>query len=107
MPNVVERADVRVVQGTDRPCLTLEAFTQHRVATDMRGQDLYSNRAIEARVLRFVDLSLAPCTEVSDDFIRPEASTGTEGHELLGSAARIVTDLIGRFCDPDANQSAP
>src|SRR5262245_26429411 len=53
-----------------------------------------------------LDLAIA-ATDGGDDFVRPEASTGTEGHQLSGSAARIVADLTERFSDPDANQSAP
>src|SRR5262245_38939121 len=94
MPDVVERADVRMVQRRDRSRLALESFAQGRIAADVRGQDLYCNGAIEAGVFRLVDLAHAPSTDGRNDLIWPEASTGTEGHWGVGSDGQILPDSM-------------
>jgi len=49
-PDVEERADVRVVEGGDRPRLALEAGAEDLVAGKTLGQDLDRDLAPEARV---------------------------------------------------------
>jgi len=50
VPDVVERADVWMVQGCDRPRLALEALAQRGVTADMCREDLDGDRAIEPGV---------------------------------------------------------
>jgi hypothetical protein len=59
MPNVVQGADARVVQRGDCPRLALEPVPQRRITTYMGRQHFDRDDAIEARVLRFVDLAHA------------------------------------------------
>jgi hypothetical protein len=52
--------------------------------------DLDRNFTIQFRIAPSIDFTHAAGTDGSDDLIRSEASTGTEGHLLCGSDARIL-----------------
>jgi len=54
--DIMQRADMRMVQCGNGARLTFEAFAQRRIITDMGGQYLDRHGAIEAGVLRFIDL---------------------------------------------------
>src|SRR4051812_32839908 len=54
--DVMQRADVRMIECRDRPSLAIEPATKRRIAGEEFGKDLDSNRAIETRVARSVDL---------------------------------------------------
>ena len=58
-PNVVERADVRVVQPRDRTGLALEPLLEVRIIGDMLGQHLDGDGAVQAGIGGFVDLWVA------------------------------------------------
>ena len=57
LPDVVERADVRVGQARDRACFAVEPFAELRVSRQRVGEDLDRDRAIQPRVARFLDLA--------------------------------------------------
>ena len=67
--DVVEMADVRVVQRGDRAGLELKSLLQVRIGGDMLGQHLDSDSAVQASVGGFVDLAHAACAEGSLDQI--------------------------------------
>src|SRR5687768_15269564 len=46
MPDIVQGADVRMIQGCDGASLALEALAERRITTDMGGEDLDRNRSI-------------------------------------------------------------
>ena len=54
----------------------VKALAELRIGGQGFGQDLDRDRAIEACVARFVDLSHPARTERRDYFVRTEASTG-------------------------------
>ena len=81
--DIVQRADVWMVQRGDGAGLALEAFSQCGVIADMRWEDFDRDGSIEAGILRLVDFTHSACTQRGLDFIRSEASTGTEAHLLL------------------------
>jgi hypothetical protein len=54
--DVVERADVRVVQRGDRARLAIEAFPELRVRRQRFREDLDRDRAIEPRIAGAIDL---------------------------------------------------
>ncbi len=58
LANVVEGADVRVVQGSNRSGFALEPLLQIGVIGDMLGQHLDGDGAVQAGVAGFVDLAL-------------------------------------------------
>ena len=53
--DVVDRADVRMVEGGSGPRFALETLQRLRVAGDLRRQELEGHKAAQARVLRLVD----------------------------------------------------
>ncbi len=50
MPDVVQRADIRMRELRDRPCLALEAAAKIGVFRQMRRQNLDRDDAIESDV---------------------------------------------------------
>ena len=55
LADVVNRADVRVIQGGRGSGLALESIQRLRVASEFVGQELERDKAMEPRVLRLVD----------------------------------------------------
>ena len=67
--NVVERADVRVVQAADGLSFALESFTQIRAVGQMLREDFDRNRAVEASVGGAIHFSHTARTELVGDFV--------------------------------------
>ena len=67
--DVVERADVRMVQTGNRTGFPLEALAGVWVAGHIRRQDFDRNGAVEASVSRLVDLSHPTCTNGREDLV--------------------------------------
>jgi hypothetical protein len=57
LADIMERADVRVVQPGDGLRLTLEPGAAIRVGAQLGGQHFDGHTAVEPRVLRLVDLA--------------------------------------------------
>ena len=70
--DVVERADVRVVQLRDRAGFALETLPQVGTRGEMCRQDLDGDVALEPAVPGAVHLTHATRPNPSDDLIRPE-----------------------------------
>ncbi len=68
-PDVVESADVRMVQAGDRLGLALEPLLQIRVRGDLLRQALDGDGAVEAGVAGFVDLAHAACAQGGVDLV--------------------------------------
>jgi hypothetical protein len=69
MPDIVQGADVRMIQGGDGARLALEALAGRGIAADMRGEDLDRNHSIESRVARAIDLPHAAGPKGRYDFV--------------------------------------
>jgi len=82
--DIVDAADVGVVQGRNGASLALEAGTQIGIASDLTRQDLDGNRSIEACVAGSVNLAHAAGSEGGDNLIRAEAGAGGEGQTAAG-----------------------
>src|SRR5262245_33587093 len=78
--DVVDAADVGMVQGGDGASLALEAGPHIGVARDHTRQDLDRDGPIEARVACSVDLAHPTRAKRGQDFIRTEASASSEQH---------------------------
>ena len=74
--DVVQRADVRVVQAGDGLRFALEALLHLGVVGEVRRQDLDRDRAVQPRVGGLVDLAHAAGAEGAGDFVRTEARAG-------------------------------
>lgn len=55
--NVMERADVWMIERRNRARFAFEALACSRIVGDARGQHLYRDRAIESAVARAVDIT--------------------------------------------------
>ena len=78
--DVVQHADVRVLQAGDRLRLALEALFQVGDSRRVRREDLDGDGPIEAGVASFVDLAHAAGAGELEDFVGPETRTGLECH---------------------------
>src|ERR671913_1881843 len=67
--DVVERADVRILQRCDALCFTFEARLQILI---FRRQDLYRDDALQPVVASFVNLAHAPGSDRGDDLVRSQ-----------------------------------
>jgi hypothetical protein len=88
--DVVDRDDVRVGEGCERPHLALESSERLGVAGERRRQDFDRHLAAEARVAGAVDLAHATSAERADDLVCAESRARAKGH----SAASIIILLI-------------
>ena len=61
MANIVERANVGMVQGGDGSRFSVESLLGFGVLGQMVGKDFYSDGAVEASVEGAIDLSHAAC----------------------------------------------
>jgi hypothetical protein len=80
LPNVVQGADVRVVERGYSTRLALKPLAEAGITGDVRQKDLYSDEAIETSVASFVDLAHATCADVGQDLVRAEPRARGEGH---------------------------
>src|SRR5262249_30014768 len=81
--NVVQRADVGMVQVRDDAGLALKALAPLGVGGEFRRQHLNGHRPVQTRVPGAVDLPHASRTEGCEDFIGSELSTrGQHGDPL-------------------------
>ena len=80
LADVVDRDDVRMVQGRRRARLLLEPREPVRSAESSCGQHLDRHLAAEPRVPRPIDLAHPAGAKRRDDFERAEASARRETH---------------------------
>ena len=79
--DVVDGADVRIVQRGDGARFLLEALPRFRIGRERAREHLDGNRAIEPRVARAIDLAHAAGADRGDDLVRTKACAGLERHE--------------------------
>ena len=88
VPDVVQRADVRMVQARDRPGFPFEPLAKLGARFEGR-QDLEGNGPVQARVARPIDLSHATRSKRGQNVERTEKGSWIE-HFLNGDRALIV-----------------
>jgi hypothetical protein len=76
----VEVADVLMVERGNRPRLAVESLTRLRVIEAIRGQHLYGNRTIEARVAGAIDLAHTAGADFIENLVRAESRTTSHCH---------------------------
>ena len=81
LADVVDRDDVRVVQGGRGPRLLLEPRARPASAANS-GEDLERHVAVKVQVPRTVDLTHAAGAELSGDFVRPDFRSGSDGRHV-------------------------
>src|SRR5215470_5204643 len=80
MAQIVEDADVWVIEARYRLCFALKSLLELRLFRKMRGQNLYCNRAPETRILRLIHLSHSTHANRMQDFIRTQFGSGGNSH---------------------------
>ena len=83
--DVVQGADVRMIQPGDRTSFLLEALACLRIIGHVRGQDLDRDRTIEPGVSRFVDLTHPTSPDARPNQVR----TDTVSLEASRDAGRV------------------
>jgi hypothetical protein len=83
-----------MVQLRDGLRLALEAVAQNTIVADARRQYFDGDGPIQPRVTCTVDLPHAAGADGRNDFVRPEARTGSKGH-VVRRNSRIVADHLG------------
>ena len=78
--DVVKGTDVRVIQGRHCSSLALESLAEPSVVGEMGGQHFDSHGAVEARVLRLVDLAHAAGANGREDLVVAESRSSAEFH---------------------------
>jgi hypothetical protein len=76
--DVVEGADMRMIQSRDAAGFPFEALAQLTRRRHVRGKHLDGHGAIEPRIASAVDLSHAARAEQCDDFIGAESRAGSK-----------------------------
>ena len=86
MPDVVQRADVRMGKQGDGARLSVEALA-HRCAGGVAvDDDLDGNDAVEPCITGAIDLAHTAGAERRVDFVRSEASSPAESHSAFSEA---------------------
>ena len=98
--NVVERANVWVVDRGDRFRFAFEAKAQLRVLREISGQNLDGHCSIESRVTRPIDLPHSARPDRRDDLVRPEPHSRCEFH---WNCRRILLLDQRAFMAPDVS----
>jgi hypothetical protein len=78
--DVVEDADVGVLEVGDGLGFALEALAEFGALGQMRGQRLDGDDTVEARVAGLVDFAHASCADLCEDFVGAEMSAGLQAH---------------------------
>ena len=81
MADVVQHADVRMIQTGNGFGFALEALLANGIIRKLRRQDLDGDRAVEPRVSRAEDFAHATCAQRRDNFIRTKLVPGSETHD--------------------------
>ena len=89
--DIVQGADVGVIQRRHRACFALEAFPGLRVAGDVRRQHLQGHGAGQPCIARPVDLAHPSGAQRRDDFVGTKPGSGRQGHECHLSGKRRLT----------------
>ncbi len=75
-PNVIERADVRVIERRDALRFALEPCTKLGIGRERGRQHFHGDGALEARVTRLIDLAHAAGADGADDLVGSKARSG-------------------------------
>src|SRR5262245_19581454 len=78
--DVVDRADVRVVQRRDRARLAFKPPQPMGIGRERCRENLDRHVPAEPRVLREVHLAHSARTEQRDDFVRTQSAAGCQSH---------------------------
>ena len=97
MPDVVQCADMRMIEGGNGARFAFEAFARLRIVVDARQQHLDRDGPVQPRVARLVHFAHAAGAKRRDHLVGADA---TAGDENLMRRASDPSTLAGRQDDP-------
>src|SRR5579863_6270864 len=95
MTDVVQRANVRMIERGNRARFALKALPRVGFLRQMLRQNLDGHVAPEARVPRAIHLAHSTRTDGRLNFIRPEFASDGQHHRFFNSAGQFVTSVSG------------
>src|SRR5579864_4962933 len=95
MADVVEGADVRMIQAGNGFCFAVEALAQFGTIGQMRWQNFDGHSAVEASIPRAVHLAHSPGADCGENFVRSQSSSSFHAHYFFP---------VGTFCFNSSNQ---
>ena len=101
IPNVVNRADVGVIQRGRGAGLTLKPFSGLRVLGEIIRQELHRNSASQPKILGLVDHSHAAATQLAQNAVVRDGLTDhvLADHDLAIMASSRWRAMLGRdYC---------
>src|SRR5262245_49539910 len=78
----IDRGNAGMVQGREKPCLTVEPGEAFGIVDKRRWQDLDRDISAELVVTSAIDLAHAPCPKRRDDSVRTELGGSHRRHGL-------------------------
>ena len=90
LADIVERANVRMIQRANGPRLTLKALAQIRVGRQVRRQDFDCDGPIKPCVSGLIDFPHAARAERGLNFVRPESRACGQCHVNKDSEGRFA-----------------
>src|SRR5438105_3539784 len=99
MTDVVQRADVRMIQRGDRVGFALEALAMLGVHRQIWREHFDGDVAVQARIARAIDFAHPARAERREDFVWAEARAGGQRHDYFGTirAFNSSTQFRTRF----------
>jgi hypothetical protein len=85
LAHVMQRADVRMVQGRNGPRLMLKPRAELRVTRQVIREDLDGDRAVEARIPGSINFPHSAGTDGGLNFVGPETGAWTKRHRCRES----------------------
>jgi hypothetical protein len=83
MANVMERADVRMIQAGNRFGFALETLAQFSTIGKMRGQHFDGDDSVQTGIFGAVNLTHPSGANTGEDFVRAQTFAREDGHGLL------------------------
>src|SRR5437016_11390551 len=80
MTDVVQHADMWMIQVRDGFCFALEPLLVHRIRRKLRRQNLDGDTTLQPRITRAVHLAHAARTQWREDFVGPEFGARSKRH---------------------------
>src|SRR5262249_43414778 len=81
MTDVIQHADVRMIQARNGLGFAFEALLTNRIGGQMRWQNLDCDRTFQPRIPRAIHLPHPACAQRREDFIRSKPCAWTERHK--------------------------
>ena len=83
MANIVQHADMWMIQMGDGFCFSFEALLVHRVAAELGGENLNGYCAVQPRIARAIYLSHPTRAQRRKDFVGPKSCCRGQRHDWM------------------------